>query len=136
MYRMLRRLPRRTANEVNTKGQWDRAERLFAEKIISWQDYDSSRANYDAAQAHSLSGQALIRAAQEGVRSAQASVQVAGGQLQAAQAQERQVEAALHQAQINLDRTRITAPVDGYDRRSPYGRTPNRGRDAQSANHL
>jgi HlyD family secretion protein len=113
------------ANEVNTKGQWDRAERLFAEKIMSQQDHDSARASYDAAKAQSLADQALIRAAQESVQSAQASVQVAQGQLQAAQAQERQVEAALHQAQINLDRTRITAPVDGtvVARRMDIGQT-------------
>jgi HlyD family secretion protein len=113
------------ANEVNTKGQWDRAERLFTEKILSRQDYDSARANYDVAQAQSIADQALVRAAQESIRSAQASVRVARGQLQAAQAQERQAEAALRQAQINLDRTRITAPVDGtvVARRMDVGQT-------------
>ena len=110
------------ANEVNAKGQWNRADTLFREKIMAQQDYDTARSNYDAATAQASADQAQIRAAQESIRSAQASVQVAQGQLQAGTDQSRQ---------------------DSYHRsrrwhggRTPHGYWPNRSLDAQSADHL
>ena len=113
------------ASEVNAKGQWERAERLFDEGIMARQDYDTARANYDAATAQVTADQAQIRAAQQGIESAQASVNVAQSQLTAAEELERESQAALRQAQINLDRTRITAPVDGtvVARRMDVGQT-------------
>jgi HlyD family secretion protein len=113
------------ANEVNAKGQWERAQRLFHEEIMARQDYDTAQANYDAAVAQVAADTAQINAAQESVRSAEASVRVAQSQLTAAEEQERVAQAALRQAQINLDRTRITAPVDGtvVARRMDVGQT-------------
>ncbi|MHB1023564.1 MAG: efflux RND transporter periplasmic adaptor subunit [Acidobacteriaceae bacterium] len=113
------------ANEVNSKGQWERAELLLREKIMAQQDYDTARANYSAAQAQVTADQAQIDAAKQNMQSAQGSVQVAQGQLAMAQAQEREAQAALQQAQISLDRTRITAPVDGtvVARRMDVGQT-------------
>ena len=113
------------ANESNAEGQWERAERLFGEKIMARQDYDTARAVYDAARAQVTADLAQIGAAQESVKSAEASVQVAQSQLTAAGEQEREAQAALRQAQINLDRTRITAPVDGtvVARRMDVGQT-------------
>lgn len=113
------------ANEVNARGQWERAERLFAEEIMARQDYDTARANYEATRAQTAADQAQIHAVQESVRSAEASVQVAQSQLAAAEELERESLAALRQAQINLERTRITAPVDGtvVARRMDVGQT-------------
>ena len=113
------------ANQVNVKAQWERAQRLFREGILARQDYDTTRANYGSANAQVIADLATILAAQENIRSAEASLQVAGSQLSAAGEQEREALALLRQAQINLDRTRITAPVDGtvVARRMDVGQT-------------
>ena len=113
------------ANENNAKAQWIRAETLFHEEVMAQQDYDTAKANYDASQAQVTADQAQIDAAKQNIQSAQASVQVAQSQLEGARAQERQTQAALQQAQINLDHTKIVAPVDGtvIARRMDIGQT-------------
>lgn len=113
------------ANQVNAKGQWERAELLFHEQIMAQQDHDTAKANYDAAQAQVTADQAQIDAARQNIQSAQASILVAQSQLAAAKAQESESQAALRQAQISLERTRITAPVDGIvvARRMDVGQT-------------
>jgi len=113
------------ANEVNAKAQWQRAKVLVDEQIIAQQDYDTARANYDASESQVTADQAQIDAAKQNIQSAQAAIRVAQSQLETAQAQERQARAALQQAQINLDHTRIMAPVDGtvIARRMDVGQT-------------
>ena len=113
------------ANETNAKGQWERAQTLLDEQVTAQQDYDTAQANYEATRAQVTADQAQIDAAKQNILSAQASVQVAQSQLVTAQAQERQTQAALQQAQINLDHTRIMAPVDGtvVARRMDIGQT-------------
>jgi len=113
------------ANEVNAKGQWQRADVLLREQIMDQQDYDTAKANYDAAQSQVTADQAQIEAAKQNVQSAEASIRVAQSQLETAQAQERQAQAALQQAQINLDHCQIYAPVDGtvIARRMDIGQT-------------
>jgi HlyD family secretion protein len=113
------------ANATNAKAQWQRADELFREQVTDQQDTDTAKANFDASQAQVTADQALIDAAKQNMKSAQASVQVAQSQLATAVAQERQAQAALQQAQINLDHTRIMAPVDGtvVARRMDVGQT-------------
>lgn len=113
------------ASEVNTRGQWERAQQLYRDQIMSRQNYDTAQANYGAATAQVNADYAQVRAAGQSVQSARASVEVSKSQIASAQAQERQSQAALRQAQINLDRTRITAPVDGIvvARRMDVGQT-------------
>lgn len=113
------------ANEVNAKAQWQRAEVLVDEQIIAQQDYDTAKANYDASESQVTADQAQIDAAKQNIQSAQAAIQVAQSQVETAQAQERQALAELQQAQINLDHTRIMAPVDGtvIARRMDVGQT-------------
>lgn len=113
------------ASEVNARGQWERAQQLFKEQIMSRQDYDTAQANYEAATSQVNADRAQVLAAEQSVQSARASVEVSKSQVASAQAQEREAEAALRQAQINLDRTRITAPVDGVvvARRMDVGQT-------------
>ncbi len=113
------------ATQVNARGQWERAQQLFREQIMSRQNYDAAQATYEAATAQVIADRAQVLAAGQSVQSAQASVEVARSQMDSAQAQERQSQAALRQAQINLDRTRITAPVDGVvvARRMDVGQT-------------
>lgn len=101
------------ANAVNAGVQWKRSDSLYKDGVVSEQDHDSARANYDALQAQLTADQSQIAAAQQNIQSAQAQVNVAITQLRAAQAQLRQARGTLAQAQINLEHTRIIAPVSG-----------------------
>jgi HlyD family secretion protein len=86
---------------------------LFDEGIISKDDRDTAQATYDQAVAAEQAAEAQVDAGQHEVQSAQAQRDVARTQLASAQAQVKQNEAALEQAQVDLDHTKITAPVDG-----------------------
>ena len=113
------------ANAANAKAQLSRAEILLQEQVMDQQDYDTAKANDAAAQAQVSADQSSIDAANHAIASAQANVVVAQNQLASAQDQERETQAALQQAQINLDHTRIMAPVDGtvIARRMDVGQT-------------
>jgi len=114
-----------TANAANAKAQLSRAEVLLQDQIIAQQDYDTAKATYDAAEAQVSADQSSIDAANHAIASAKAQVVVAQNQLASAQEQEREAQAAPQQAQINLDHTRIMAPVDGtvIARRMDVGQT-------------
>lgn len=101
------------ANALNAQIQWQRADSLFQEGVVSQQDHDTAKAAYDAYQAQLTADQSQIEAAEHNIQSAQAQVNVAIQQLSSAQAQQRQAQAALDQAKINLEHTRILAPVSG-----------------------
>lgn len=101
------------ANALNAQIQWQRSEALFQQGVIAQQDHDTAKAAYDASQAQVTADQSQINAAEHTMQSAKEQVNVAGTQLSAARAQARQSRAALRQAQINLDHTRIVAPVSG-----------------------
>lgn len=113
------------ANAANAQAQFNRVTTLVEEEVMSAQDYDTAKAASESAQAQVTADQAQIDAAKQNVVSAQAGVRVCENQLASAQALERQAEAALRQAQINLDHTRIIAPVDGtvIARRMDVGQT-------------
>ena len=113
------------AASLNGKKQWQRADSLFNDGLLSQQDHDSAKATYDSVQAQVASGQAQIDAAKQAIQSADAGVRVAQSQLASGQAQERQAQAVLDQALINLEHTKITAPVDGtvIARRVDVGQT-------------
>jgi len=113
------------ANATNAKTQFVRAQTLANEGVIARQDLDTAKAGTDSSQAQIAADQAQIDAANQNIKSAQASVEVTQSQLTTAQAQEHQTQAALQQAQINLDHTRIMAPVDGtvIARRMDVGQT-------------
>ncbi len=101
------------ANALNTQIQWQRSESLFKEGVVSQQDHDTAKAVYDASQAQVVADQSQINAAEHNIQAAQAQVNVANTQLNAARAQASQASAVLRQAQINLEHTRIIAPVSG-----------------------
>jgi HlyD family secretion protein len=101
------------ANALNAEIQWKRSDALFKEGVVSQQDHDTAKAAYDASQAQLTADQSQIDAAEHNIQSAEAQVNVAITQLSGAQAQQRQAQAALAQAKINLDHTRILAPVSG-----------------------
>ncbi len=118
-------MARDRANELNAQAQWQRIDELFRDGIVSQTDHDAAKAAYDAARAQVEADQAQVDAARQSVQSAQAQVRVAESQFTSAQAQEGQTRAALRQAQVNLDHTRILAPVDGtvVARRMDVGQT-------------
>ncbi len=95
------------------KVEADRRAILIQQKATSQEDYDTAKANYDQALASVDAAQAALKAAQASADSAQKAVEVAQAQVQEAQATVEQDDAALAQAQLNLDHTRIIAPVDG-----------------------
>jgi HlyD family secretion protein len=113
------------ATSLNAKGQWERADSLFKDGLISEQDHDSAKATYDAVLAQVNSDHSQSDAAKQAIQSAEAGIRVAQSELASAQAQERQAQAVLDQAQINLAHTKITAPVDGtvIARRVDVGQT-------------
>lgn len=113
------------ATSLNAKSQWQRADSLFNDGLISQQDHDSAKATYDSVQAQVTADQAQIDAAKQAIQSAEAGVRVAQSQLASGQAQQRQAQAVLDQAMINLEHTKITAPVDGtvIARRMDVGQT-------------
>jgi HlyD family secretion protein len=95
------------------KVETDRRLTLLRQDATSQEDYDTSKANYDQAVASTDAAKAALTAAQAAAESAQKAVDVARTQLQQAEATAQQDDAALAQAQLNLDHTRIVAPVDG-----------------------
>jgi HlyD family secretion protein len=101
------------ANFLNLQEQWRRSEGLFQQGVVSSQDHDIAKAAFDAAQAQLESDRAQIDAATRNIQSAQAQAVAVRAQLGAAVAQLRQATATLAQAQVNLNHTRIVAPVSG-----------------------
>jgi len=79
----------------------------------SQEDADTSQATYDQAVASAAASQAAINAAQASADAAQEAIGVAQTQLEQAKAVVAEDQASLAQAQLNLDHTRILAPVDG-----------------------
>jgi HlyD family secretion protein len=86
---------------------------LFEQGIMSKDDMDTAQSTYDQAVAEQQAADAQLDAANHQVQSAQAMLQVAKTQLASAQAQVQQAQASLAQAQLDLDHTKIIAPVDG-----------------------
>jgi membrane fusion protein, multidrug efflux system len=125
------------ANCVVAEANYRRFEALIAEKAISQQQFDSTKASYQvalatrqAAEQVVLQAQEKLKQAEQGVTSADARVLQSKGALQSAQAATwqtalnraqyetaraavEQAEAELHQAELQLSYTTIVAPVQG-----------------------
>jgi HlyD family secretion protein len=95
------------------KTENDRRQVMVKTASTSQEDADTSQANYDQAMASVDAAQAAIHAAQASADAAQKGVDVARTQLDQARAIVAEDEASLAQARLNLDHTRILAPVDG-----------------------
>lgn len=91
----------------------DRRKNLVKTGSTSQEDADTAQANYDQAAASVDAVKAAVNAAEASAESARKAVDVARTQLDQAAAVVQQDEAILAQAQLNLNHTRITAPVDG-----------------------
>ena len=91
----------------------DRKSELFGRGLIAKSDMDTAQAAFDSAAAQVDSARAREQALAAGIQSSEAQLRVADAALQTSQAQVRQKEAALRQAEVDLDHTKIRAPVDG-----------------------
>jgi HlyD family secretion protein len=90
-----------------------RNDELFRRTFIAQADRDTAQANHDQAVAQVESSQASERALAAAIQSAAAQLRVHEAMYVSAEAQVKNKAASLAQSQINLDHTRITAPVDG-----------------------
>jgi HlyD family secretion protein len=113
------------ANALNAANQWQRADTLFSQGIVSRQDHDLAKASMDAAEAQVAADQSQVEASKQTIQSAAAQTRVTQAERGSARAQEQQARAALEQAKVNLAHTQITAPVDGtvIARRMDVGQT-------------
>ncbi len=102
-----------------------RQEALVKGGVVAQQDADTAKATYDQAVASVNAAQASLDASRASAESSQKQIQVAQTQVEQAQAVEQQDDAMLAQAQLNLEHTRILAPVDGtvIARRMDVGQT-------------
>jgi len=91
----------------------DRRQMMVKTDATSQEDADTAQANYEQAVASVDAAKAAIDAAQASAESARKAVDVARNQLDEAKAVVAEDQASLAQAQLNLDHTRILAPVDG-----------------------
>ena len=119
------------ANNVKAQNDLARYKQLISKQEISQQQYDhayaaaqAGTAAADAARAGAAAAQQQIRAAesrlvqaqanQRAARTGPAQVQAIRSRAQAAEAEVEGRKAALDQAQLNLDYTKIVAPVSGF----------------------
>src|SRR5438128_3239853 len=98
---------------VDTKRDLDRKSELFKRELIAKSDLDTSQAGYDSAVAALDAAKSKEQSLAAGIGSAEAQLRVAQAQLTSSQAAVKQKQAAQRQAQVDLDHTRITAPVHG-----------------------
>jgi HlyD family secretion protein len=91
----------------------DRRKVMVKSGSTSQEDADTAQANYDQALASMDATKAAVVAAEASADAAKKGVEVARTQLDQSRAVVAQDQAILAQAQLNLDHTRILAPVDG-----------------------
>ena len=91
----------------------DRRVVMLAQNATSKEDLETAQTTYTSAVADRDALVAQKQAAEDNVKVAHAQLNVANSLVAANQAQVKQYTAALQSAQIDLDHTSITAPVDG-----------------------
>jgi HlyD family secretion protein len=84
---------------IEAQRDLDRKQSLVQRQFIAQSEADRARA--------------LVNTSNESVKAAEAQLAVTGAQVKSAQANVAQREATLAQARVDLQRTRITSPVDG-----------------------
>ena len=97
----------------DAKGKVDRRVIMVRQGATPAEDLETAQTTYKSALADHDALVAQQHAAEDNVKVAQAQVKVANSLVTANEAQVKQFAAALQSAQIDLDHTRITAPVDG-----------------------
>jgi HlyD family secretion protein len=97
----------------DAKVKVDRRVIMVGQGADATEDLETAQTTYKSAVADQSALVAQQQAAEDGVKVAQAQLTVAKSLVAASQAQVKQFTAALQAAQIDLDHTNITAPVDG-----------------------
>jgi HlyD family secretion protein len=97
----------------DAKAKVDRRVVMVGQNATSTEDLETAQTTYKAAVADREALNAQQRSSEDGVAVAQAQVKVAKSLVAANQAQAKALAAALESAQIDLNHTQITAPVDG-----------------------
>ena len=95
------------------KAENDRRKTMVKSGATSQEDSDTAQANYDQSVASIEAAKAAVNAAEASEEAARKAVDVARTQLDQAHAVVEEDKAGLDQAQLNLNHTRILAPVDG-----------------------
>ncbi len=105
------------ARLVETKATYERMKDLVGSGAISKQHFDMAKSNYlealaakDADEASLISTMAEQQQSLADLAQAKANLGAPGDE----NAQLRDAKAAVHEAELNLEFTRVTAPVDGY----------------------
>ena len=110
---------------VDAQSKLKRRLELVQEGVLSKEDGETAQTTYDSNVAAQDAADAQVTAAQDSLNASRAQLEVVKTELAAAQTQVKQSEAALRQAAIDLEHTRIVAPVDGtvVARRMDVGQT-------------
>ena len=110
---------------VDAQSKLKRRLELVQEGVLSKEDGETAQTTYDSNVAAQDAADAQVKAAQDNLNASRAQLEVVKTELAAAQTQVKQSEAALRQAAIDLEHTRIVAPVDGtvVARRMDVGQT-------------
>ena len=95
---------RQKATLALAKTDFDRAEDLFKDKAVSASERDHAATNYDVAGATLSAAEAQVESDRAAIAAAEAAI--------------KQAEAAVQAARINLDYTKISAPISGRIGRS------------------
>ena len=95
-----------TVAVADTRRNLDRNRELFSKNLIAASEKDAAQTAYDSALAQ-------LEAVKAQQRAADAQIESSKARLASARASLKQVEAELEIAQLNLNHTRITAPVNG-----------------------
>jgi multidrug resistance efflux pump len=99
------------------KAEYERQQQLLPKKATSEKSVERAKANYQVALQEKRSAEAGLAQAKASLAEAEAALAEALanlGSLGDANAQLRVAVAALRQAELNLEFTRVTAPVDGF----------------------
>jgi HlyD family secretion protein len=110
---------------VDAQSKLKRRLELVQEGVLSTEDGETAQTTYDSNVAAQDAADAQVKVAQDSLKASLAQFEVVRTELAAAQTQVKQSEAALRQAAIDLEHTRIVAPVDGtvVARRMDVGQT-------------
>lgn len=105
------------ATIAKNKAEYERKLDLLPQKATSQRSVESAKASYDVSVQQKISAEAGLRQSHAALAESQASLAEAQAQLGAvgeSNAQVRAAVAAVEQAELNLEFTRVKAPVDGY----------------------
>jgi HlyD family secretion protein len=106
-------LQRAQSQVTEAKRKLDLQKSLADQGIASKDSVQSLQATYDQAVLNVASAEAQVKTADANLESVKAQREVSLSQKISAEAQVKQAEAALQNAQLNMDYTKILAPVDG-----------------------